>query len=79
MDAPLREGDGFDEPALFKSLTLPPSTTCPLPSTRIKSDAFSVGQATPKGFTQKVVGSTGSWGLSALLLKSQKCMGQALP
>jgi hypothetical protein len=57
------EGGGEGVPAVLRRRMGPPSTTFPSAFTRIKSEAFSSGQATPKGFTQKEVGSTGSWGL----------------
>jgi hypothetical protein len=40
-------------PAVFKSLTGPPSTTLPSGLTRIRSEALRSGHATPKGLTQK--------------------------
>jgi hypothetical protein len=49
-----------DLPAVFSNLHGPPSTTFPLASTRIKSEARIRGHATPNGLTQKLVGSTGS-------------------
>jgi hypothetical protein len=47
-------------PAVLSKRTGPPSTTFPSLFTRIRSEALRSGQATPKGFTQKDVGSTGS-------------------
>ena len=48
-------------PAVFNRRTGPPSTTLPSALTRIRSEALSKGQATPKGLTQNEVGSTGSF------------------
>ena len=45
---------------MLSKRTGPPSTTFPSLLTRIRSEALSSGQATPNGFTQKEVGSTGS-------------------
>lgn len=50
-------------PAVFRRRTGPPSTTLPSLLTRMRSDALSRGHATPNGFTQKEVGSTGSYAL----------------
>jgi hypothetical protein len=50
-------------PAVFRRRTGPPSTTLPSLLTRIKSEAFKRGHATPNGLTQKLVGSTGSWSM----------------
>jgi hypothetical protein len=47
--------------ALLRRRTGPPSTISPAALTRIRSEAVRSGQATPKGLTQKEVGSTGSW------------------
>jgi hypothetical protein len=46
--------------AVLSSRHSPPSITAPAWSTRIRSDAFIRLNATPNGFTQNVVGSTGS-------------------
>lgn len=48
-------------PAVLRRRHRPPSTTFPSALTRIKSDALRRGHATPNGFTQKLVGSTGSY------------------
>jgi hypothetical protein len=48
-------------PAAFNRRTGPPSMTSPSLFTRMRSEDFKVGQATPKGFTQNDVGSTGSY------------------
>lgn len=47
-------------PAVFRRRTEPPSTIVPSLLTRMRSEALSRGHATPNGFTQKEVGSTGS-------------------
>jgi hypothetical protein len=48
-------------PAEFSRRQGPPSTTLPSALTRIRSEDFKSGQATPNGLTQKLVGSTGSY------------------
>jgi len=52
-------------PAVFRRRDGPPSTTLPSLLTRMRSDALRRGHATPNGFTQKEVGSTGSYIVSA--------------
>lgn len=44
----------------FTSLTAPWSRTLPVSSRRTRSERLMRGQETPRGFTQKVLGSTGS-------------------
>lgn len=66
------EGRVGNIPAVFSSLQGPPSTTWPSALTRIRSEALRRGQATPKGFTQKEVGSTGSWKLLLAIIRGSK-------